>query len=189
MGAFSFLAKSLAYPLTRPAKQAKDSYAQIKGDLSNLKEARELRAIKAKEDLQAHMERIQDPDWKGVKPTEAQLQNPALIKDPFIRFEVLYSVNGWSPETIAIQLKAVKLTKVAASYSSVFMLLGGIVSLIFLPVWMVIILGPILLTAGAIGFASAVKHAIYQFQLENRKLIGFSELSSKPDFISYLFSR
>lgn len=189
MGVFSFLAKSMVYPLTRPAKQAKDSYEQIKGDILSLKEAREFRVTKAQEDLRAHLERIKDPNWEGAKPTQDELLNPALIKDPFIRFEVLYSVNGWTPETLKKQINAVKLTKISASYSSVFILFIGIVSLIFLPVWMVLILGPILLTAGAVGFASAVKHAIYQFQLENRKLIGFSELSSRSDFISYLFSR
>lgn len=189
MGFFKSVARFAVYPIIRPAEQARDSFSHIRGDIASLKEARARRALQVAADKQAHLELTQAEDWDGYKPTVAELNNPGLITDPYMRFEVLYSMNQWTEESLTDQLTAVRLTKWVAAYTSALLMICGLLSLIFSPVWIVLIVGPLTMTGSAVGFASSVKHAIYQAQIESRKLITFKELMSRSDLLSYLFSR
>lgn len=193
MGIFKSIFRSVAYPIIRPAEQAKSSFTHIKGDLEALKELRARRSLQAEQDRQAHLELVQSDGWEGYKPTEQELINPMLIRDPFKRFEVMYALNGWDEPALAVQLSAAKRTKRVSAYTSIFLLIVGLASgylnYMYSPVWMLVLTSASLMTGGAIGFASSVKYAIYQAQMESRKLMSFKELMSRSDFFSYLFAK
>lgn len=187
MGIIKSVVRFAFYPIARPAEQAKESYGKIKGDIDALRLARAKRAIEHEEELINHIALTENENWEGYKPTEEELRNPLKIKDAYMRFEVLYELNNWNEEELKTQLKAVLLTKRASAYSSAILLLAGLVSLYFMAAWMILIFGPILITGSAVGFASAVKHSIYEIQIENRKLITYKELMSRHDFFKFLF--
>lgn len=189
MGIFKLLGRSMIYPIVRPFEQAKTSFGQIQSDMNNLKSLRERKKEKAIEDKKEYLQLTQGDDWTGYKPTEAELKSPGLIKNPFLRFEVLYLLNGWDEQGLEVQLVAVRLARRVSAYMSIILMLGGLISLYFTPVWMMIFTAPLLVTGSAVGFASAVKHAIYQVQIQERKLCGFSELMSRNDFFKLLVSK
>lgn len=187
MGLFKSLGRAMFYPIVRPVEQAKTSIKQINDDVASLRQRRAERQLQSEEELRAHLERSQDPNWVGPVATEAELLNPALIKNPYARFEVLYSARGWTEEALLVQLNATKRTKRTAGWMCLALLTAGIINIFVSPVWIILITSPLLLVGSAIGLASAIKYAIWQSQLENRKLMGFKELASRRDFFSYLF--
>lgn len=189
MGFLRSTGRFLFYPVIRPAEQAKESFGLIKNDLEKLRVSREARLARIEVERAEHLERIKQDDWTGYKPTEAELKNPKLIKDHFLRFEILYESNGWDENQLLEQLTAVRLAKRVGSVMAVFLMAAGVVSMVFVPVWLLLVTGPLLLTGSAIGFATAMKHGLFQAQLEARKLLPFSEFVARPDLVSYLFSR
>lgn len=189
MGLFRLLGKNLIYPIVRPAQQAKDSFGQIKADLEKLHQARAERKLRAEQDLKEHLEVVSRDDWEGFAPTEEQLRNPLLIKNPHQRFEVLYQANKWDEASLEEQLIAVRLSKMSAAYMSVAMFCFGFAMYFFMPLVFWMFTAPMVLTGAGVGFAIAIKHGLFQFQIESRKLLGVSEFLSKPDLIHYLFHK
>lgn len=182
-GTFRFL----AYPLVRTVEQAREETGKVKGDLQKLRELRARRAEKQEQELQEFRERLIDGGARFV-PSEDELRNPKLIKNPKVRFEVLCRLNGWDDDGLLQQLTSVRLTKRAAAVLSLVLLTAGLVSLFFAPVWSLLIIVPATGTGAAVTMAQAMRFALFQSQLERRSLHGFGELLGRPDLFRYLFS-
>lgn len=187
MGFFKSLGRAMFYPVVRPMEQAKTSLKQVNDDLDALRQQRAARQLQSEEELKAHLERTKEPGWDGPVVSDAELLNPALIKNPYTRFEVLYAARGWTAESLLVQMRAVRRTKRTAGWMCVALLVAGVANIFISPVWIILLTSPLLLVGSAIGLASAIKYAIWQSQIEERKLMGFREIASRPDFFAYLF--
>lgn len=187
MGFFSSIGKVLAYPIIRPVEQLRLSVTQTRSDLSRLRQIREENEELIRLEREAHTQLVNDPSWNGYKPTQRELNDPSLIKDPYMRFDVLYKMHGWDEESLKQQMVAVRRTKTTSSWMSAVLLLCALWGLFALPVYAVILVCPLLVTGSAVAIASAVKHAIFQAQLQERKLMNAKEVMARPDLIQFLF--
>jgi len=187
MGFLKGSLRFLAYPILRPLEQAREEAGKVKKDLAELREARARRAKVSEEEIQEFVRRQADRGGK-FNPTEEELRNPLLVKNPKARFEVLYQLNGWTEESLLEQLTSVRLTKRTAAVLTVGMLIAGTASLLFAPVWSLLILVPASLTGGAVTLAQSLRFALFQSQLEQRSLHSLPALLSRPDLFRYLFA-
>jgi len=192
MGILKLLGRVVIYPVVRPAEQAKAAYDQINADLIALKRARAERAEAIARDHQAHLERTQAEGWEGYRPTAVELLQPQRIKDPYMRFEVMYSANNWNEEQLLEQLTAARITKRLAAYMSALMLLTGVISIFATwtqPAWVALTVVPLLFIGSVVGAVSAFRFGFFQAQIEQRKLFNHVEFWHRPGLLGYFFSK
>ena len=112
--------------------------------------------------------------------------DPRVITDPRMRFEVLYEMNGWSAEELETQRKAVRRTKITSLIMCVLAFCAVVVGLLVAPVWMLLFAMPAAGCLLILSLAQVFKYAHFQAQIELRQLISAREFASLPDFFSRL---
>lgn len=112
--------------------------------------------------------------------------DPRTIADPCERFELIYKLNGWTPEEVIAQHKAVRRSKFAALVMAVVALVGYLVAMLTLPAWMLLVLVPVGGCLLILGAAQTFRFALYESQLELRSLISAREFASRNDFFRRL---
>jgi hypothetical protein len=105
---------------------------------------------------------------------------------PGARFERLYQERGWTPQTLAQQLVAVRRTKLAAIIGVVLGTAAGIVLLMMAPLWALVLFVPAVAGLTALGVVSTLKYGLFQAQLEQRQLIGLTQYLCRTDLFSHL---
>lgn len=174
-------------PIVRPLEQSRESMGALKEDFAKLRELRELREKQAQAELEEFKALYAKGDVLAHSDlTPEDLENPKRIKNPHLRFEAIYAIRGWSPESLKNQLISVRRTKIASAYLSIFTLLGALFCLFWLPVVAMIFACPMLLFTSSVSLASAVKYGMFQSQIEQRKLLGHREFLGRPDLFRYL---
>lgn len=100
---------------------------------------------------------------------------------PAERFAQYYEVNGWTEPELANQQVAARRTRRA------LVLVGAVgfaciaTSLVFLPILIVIVAGPVAVVFLAACFVQALRCAWYEFQLQGRVCIPLKQFLGRPD--------
>jgi hypothetical protein len=100
------------------------------------------------------------------------------------RFEELFETNGWTPDELVQQRKAVTTTKYTLMALAFVGMLSIVALLFFVPVWIMFILGPIGVIHFAGCMAMSVRYAWWQTQIDERKLCDFGVFLGRDDLFS-----
>lgn len=175
------LIKLLAYPVVRPLSQARESFGRVRGNLKQLQAAREQRA-------QALEEQIRLAQEDGFEYSAEQLRDPRLIANPRERFRAVARFRGWTEAELDEQVLVYRRTKLVCLLVTAGVLGVSFASLFVVPIWALLLVGPVTFTCAAAGFAFALRAALFQSQFELRCLHGVSDYMARPDLLSHLFS-
>lgn len=104
------------------------------------------------------------------------------IEDSRDRYRAMYALHEWTPEEIAQQLKALRITKMVAFISALIALTAVIALAIKAPVWMSLFLIPISGSVLVLGIAQGFKYALYETQINLSDFISAREFVSREDF-------
>ena len=150
-------------------------------------------AIRAAEQMRESSQRLRQMRQQQREQVQQQLQelrqqaeSGGSDHSPSARFELLYQQRGWTPETLAQQLVAVRRTKLAAMLGVVLGTAAGIVLLMLAPLWALVLFVPAVAGLTALGLVSTLKYGLFQAQLEERQLIGLTQYLCRTDLFSHL---
>lgn len=150
-------------------------------------------AFRAAEQMRESSQRLRHMRQRQREQVQQQLQElrqqaaaGGADHSPGARFELLYQQRGWTPETIAQQLLAVRRTKLAAMIGVVLGTAAGIVLLMMAPLWALVLFVPAVAGLTALGLVSTLKYGLFQAQLEERQLIGLTQYLCRTDLFSHL---
>ena len=187
MGFLSKTGRLFALPFIKPLEQIKVTSEQIKSDFSRYKHLKEIRLETIEAQRLEHMARVNSPEWQGFRPTEDEIKNPLLIKDPYLRFKVVSETQCATEESLEVQRVAIARTKVAAMVLACIFLLLSVIGMVFLPFGLLILVEFALFVAVVFSLSTCFSSALMQSQIEQKKLMPFFELMARRDFFSYLF--
>lgn len=181
MGFLKSTLRYFLYPVARPMEQARDSVKELRQDWQHGKEQREKRRAQ----VDGHN---QEMNLEGLSERMAAAMKLPLrdIKNPRMRFEVLYKRNNWNPKELEEQWVAFRLTKLAAWIVGALLMVPCLISVAYVPAWaMLPMLGVVFMLCCLCVFV-ALKNALMQSQLELRSLHTWSDYVSRKDFFRHL---
>jgi hypothetical protein len=150
-------------------------------------------AFRAAEQMRESSQRLRHMRQQQREQVQQHLQELRQQADaggadlgPGARFELLYQERGWTPQTLAQQLVAVRRTKLAAIIGVVLGTASGIVLLMVAPLWALVLFVPAVAGLTALGLVSTLKYGLFQAQLEERQLIGLTQYLCRTDLFSHL---
>ena len=174
-------ARMLVYPVVRPMEQIREASGELRVTLAKAKDQRE----KHRAELAERAKLLEANP--GAEVTAEQMMNPALIADPFKRFEVIAELNNWTDPELGEQLVSVRRGKRFAVFAGLIVTTLGLTTILMAPAWIVFVLSPCLVVVVGYSMAQAFKYGLFQFQLEHRALLGGKDYFSQADFFRHLF--
>lgn len=155
----------LAYPLSRPAKDIRQSAENVRTAARLAKEGRQRRVAHAKEVA-------------------------GLLADqtPADKFQQTYDAWGWTEDALAKQLVAARRARIATLGTGVFGFFGVLVLMLTLKGWVLVVVAAMAMAVPVGGLLYALRFAWYEYQIQTRTLIPLREFLSREDLIARLVS-
>lgn len=156
------------YLFRRPAQDIAKSARGIGQSWAAYRAARVRREALDREERAAYAQRT-----AGMSPRE--------------RFASEAERGGWTADGLRAQEAAARLARRASVVICAIGFTGCLVAIVLAPPLLVLIFGIVAMALVAGCFASAVRSAWWEFQLQGRALIPLREFISRPDFFRRLF--
>lgn len=177
------LFKFIAYPLVRPLSDAKTAATQLGKDVSELRRLKEERRARGAS-FALEPREGQDVDLSNY--TAEQLANPKLIADDAERFDVVARVNEITPKELDRRRSRARFIKRVMLWLLPIVMVLGFIAVARSPLWMALFAAPMLVCVCGVLLSQAVVQAMFQSQLELKRLHSFKAYLSRPDFVGHL---
>lgn len=140
----------------------------------------------SREDFKAAIEAARQAKRNMVRGATTEAERAALPADAGERFAFLAEKNGFGKREVADQRNAAHIGKVFALIGIVVMLTSAVLTVFYAKGFLILMSLPITLSGCVFFSVLALRYALYQTQLEDRRLYSLREFISREDLFHRL---